>query len=313
MKNSTSIAVTSRSFSRHPILRKELLDRYSNVRFNDEGLSLEGEQFIDYARGCKKLITALEKVDEPFLAALPELEVIGKYGVGTDMLDKEAMVRHGVRLGWEGGVNRRSVSELALGFMLAMLRVTPLANREIREGTWTNLKGRSLSDRTVGVIGCGHIGKDLVGLLGGFGCKILAHDLLDFPDFYAANDVTPTDLHELLRSSDIVTLHVPLDSSTHNFMNADRLAMMQPDALLINTARGGLVDEVALKGMLQDNRLGGAAFDVFATEPPTDIELLTLANFFSTPHVGGSSEEGILAMGRAAIRGLDINSLPVSE
>ncbi len=116
MKNSTSIAVTSRSFSRHPILRKELLDRYSNVRFNDEGLSLEGEQLIAYARGCKKLITALEKVDEPFLASLPELEVIGKYGVGTDMLDKEAMVRHGVRLGWEGGVNRRSVSELALGF-----------------------------------------------------------------------------------------------------------------------------------------------------------------------------------------------------
>ena len=275
MKNSTSIAVTSRSFSRHPILRKELLDHYSNVRFNDEGLSLEGEQLIDYARGCKKLITALEKVDEPFLAALPELEVIGKYGVGTDMLDKEAMVRHGVRLGWEGGVNRRSVSELALGFMLAMLRVTPLANREIREGTWTNLKGRSLSDRIVGVIGCGHIGKDLVGLLRAFGCKILAHDLLDFPDFYAANDVTPTGLHELLSSSDIVTLHVPLDSSTRNILSADRLAMMQPDALLINTARGGLVDEVALKGMLQDNRLGGAAFDVFATEPPTDTELLT--------------------------------------
>ena len=88
MKNSTSIAVTSRSFSRHPILRKELLDRYSNVRFNDEGLALEGEQLIDYARGCKKLITALEKVDESFLAALPELEVIGKYGVGTDMLDR---------------------------------------------------------------------------------------------------------------------------------------------------------------------------------------------------------------------------------
>jgi phosphoglycerate dehydrogenase-like enzyme len=313
MKNSTSIAVTSRSFSRHPILRKELLDRYSNVRFNDEGLSLEGEQLIDYARGCKKLITALEKVDEPFLAALPELEVIGKYGVGTDMLDKEAMVRHGVRLGWEGGVNRRSVSELALGFMLAMLRVTPLANREIREGTWTNLKGRSLSDRTVGVIGCGHIGKDLVGLLRGFGCKILAHDLLEFPDFYAANDVMPADLHELLSSADIVTLHVPLDSSTRNILSADRLAMMKPDALLINTARGGLVDEVALKGLLQDNRLGGAAFDVFATEPPTDTELLTLANFFSTPHVGGSSEEGILAMGRAAIRGLDINYLPVSE
>ncbi len=313
MKNDASIAVTSRSFSRHPVLREELLERYSNVRFNDEGLALEGEQLIAYVRGRKKLITALEKVDESFLAVLPELEVISKYGVGTDMLDKEAMARHGVRLGWEGGVNRRSVSELALGFMLAMLRVTPLANREIREGIWKNRKGHSLSDRTVGIIGCGHIGKDLVGLLRAFGCKVLSHDVLDFADFYALNDVTPTDLHELLSTSDIVTLHVPLDESTRNILSAERLAMMKPDALLINTARGGLVDEVALKGLLQDNRLGGAAFDVFAEEPPSDTDLLILPNFFATPHVGGSSEEGILAMGRAAIRGLDINSLPVSE
>jgi phosphoglycerate dehydrogenase-like enzyme len=313
MKDDTPIAVASRSFSQHPILRAELLERYSNVRFNDEGLTLEGEQLVAYARGCKKLITALERVDEAFLAAVPELEVIGKYGVGTDMLDKAAMARHGVRLGWEGGVNRRSVSELALGFMLAMLRNTPLSNREIREGTWKNRKGRSLSGRTVGIIGCGHIGKDLVSLLRPFGCKVLVHDLLDFPEFYAANDVVPTDLPQLLRAADIVTLHVPLDDGTRNILCGDRLALMQSSALLINTARGGLVDEQALKEMLSDGRLGGAAFDVFAMEPPTDNDLLTLANFFSTPHIGGSSEEGILAMGRAAIRGLDINSLPVLE
>ena len=313
MKNDIPIAVTSRSFSRHPVLRKELLDRYSNVRFNDEGLSLEGQQLIEFARGRKKLITALEKVDEAFLAALPELEVIGKYGVGTDMLDKQAMARYGVRLGWEGGVNRRSVAELALGFMLAMLRKTPLLNREIRAGVWKNQKGRTLSERTVGVIGCGHIGKDLTGLLKAFGCRVLAHDILDFPQFYAANSVVPVGIEELLRVSDIVTLHVPLDESTNNILSADRLALMKPGALLVNTARGGLVDEDALKAMLQEERLAGAAFDVFASEPPADQELLTLPNFFSTPHIGGSSEEGILAMGRAAIRGLDINALPVAD
>jgi len=313
MKNDIPIAVTSRSFSRHPVLRKELLDRYSNVRFNDEGLSLEGQQLIEFARGRKKLITALEKVDEAFLAALPELEVIGKYGVGTDMLDKEAMVRYGVRLGWEGGVNRRSVAELALGFMLAMLRKTPLLNREIRAGVWKNQKGRTLSERTVGIIGCGHIGKDLTGLLRSFGCRVLAHDILDFPQFYAANSVVPVGIEELLRVSDIVTLHVPLDESTNNILSADRLALMKPGALLVNTARGGLVDEDALKAMLQEERLAGAAFDVFASEPPADQELLTLPNFFSTPHIGGSSEEGILAMGRAATRGLDVNALPVAD
>ena len=116
-----------------------------------------------------------------------------------------------------------------------------------------------------------------------------------------------------MRVSDIVTLHVPLDESTNNILSADRLALMKPGALLVNTARGGLVDEDALKAMLQEERLAGAAFDVFASEPPADQELLTLPNFFSTPHIGGSSEEGILAMGRAAIRGLDINALPVAD
>jgi len=311
MKNAVPIAVASRSFSQHPVLRRELLERYENVRFNDEGLSLEGQQLIEFARGRKKLITALERIDEPLLAALPELEVIGKYGVGTDMIDMQAMVRHGVRLGWEGGVNRRSVSELALGFMLTMLRIAPQLNREIRAGVWKSHKGRCLSERTVGIIGCGHIGKDLTSLLKPFGCKILAHDILDFPEFYAANGVVATSLEELLRSADIVSLHVPLDDSTRGILCAERLALLKPDALLINTARGGLVDEQALKEMLREERLAGAAFDVFATEPPADNDLLTLPNFFATPHVGGGSEEGILAMGRAAIRGLDINALPV--
>jgi D-3-phosphoglycerate dehydrogenase len=313
MKDRTPIAVTSRSFSQHPVLRKELLDRYSDVRFNDEGLILAGEQLVEYARGRNKLITALEKIDRPFLAALPELEVISKYGVGTDMLDLEAMVHHGVRLGWEGGVNRRSVSELTLGLILAMLRQTPVLNREIRRGIWKYRKGSCLSGRTVGIVGCGNIGKDLVELLRPFGCKVLAYDLLDFEEFYAANRVTPTSLHELIRASDIVTLHVPLDRSTHHIMNADRLAMMKPDALLINTARGGLVDEAALRKMLQNKLLAGAAFDVFAEEPPKDTELLKLPNFYATPHIGGGSDEGILAMGRAAIRGLDVNAVPRAE
>ncbi len=114
MKNDTPIAVTSRSFSRHSILRKELLERYSNVRFNDDGAVLREHELVEYARGCRKLITALEPIDEKFLSAVPELEVISKYGVGVDMLDTKAMARHKVRLGWTGGVNKLSVSELVI-------------------------------------------------------------------------------------------------------------------------------------------------------------------------------------------------------
>lgn len=310
MKSDAPIAVTSRSFSVNPVLRAELLERYSDVRFNDQGLKLAGAPLVEFARGRKKLIIGLETVDEALLAALPELEVVSKYGVGTDKIDIAAMARHGVRLGWTGGVNRRSVAELVIAFMIALLHLVPLVSREVREGTWKTRIGRQISDRTVGIIGCGHIGKDLTPLLRAFGCKVLAHDILDFPEFYATHQVEPVGLEELLRRSDIVTLHVPLDDSTRGMLTAERLALMRADALLINAARGGLVDEDALKAMLKDSRLAGAAFDVFATEPPQDLELLCLPNFLATPHIGGSAEEAVLAMGRAAIEGLDKNAVP---
>lgn len=249
-------------------------------------------------------------MDETILAALPELEVVSKYGVGTDMIDMAAMARHGIRFGWTAGVNRRSVAELAIAFMISLLRHVPETNREIREGIWKNRKGRQLSDRMVGIIGCGHIGKDLSILLRAFGCQVLAHDILDFPEFYSAYQVEPVGLDDLLRRSDIVTLHVPLDDSTRNILSTDRLALMKSDAILINAARGGLIDERALKSMLKEGRLAGAGFDVFAMEPPDDPELVRLPNVMATPHIGGSAEEAVLAMGRAAIEGLDNNAVP---
>jgi len=313
MSDSTPIAVTSRSFSKHTILRAELEARYSNIRFNDEGVSLSGQELIKFCQGRTKLITALESIDEPFLAALPELEVIGKYGVGTDMLNKEAMIKHGVELGWTGGVNKRSVTELTIAFMISLLRLIPLANREIRDGVWKNRKGQYLSSRTVGIIGCGHIGKDLAKILNAFGCRVIAYDILNYPDFYAENNVEPVTLEKLLQSADLVTLHLPLDASTRNILSADRLALMKPEAMVINTARGGLVDEQALKNMLKEDKLAAAAFDVFTVEPPEDLELINLPNFLCTPHIGGSAEEAILAMGRSAIDGLDNHSLPTDD
>jgi D-3-phosphoglycerate dehydrogenase len=292
------------------VLRAELLERYSQVRFNDDGQVLHGASLVDFARGHRKLITALERVDDAILERLPELEVISKYGVGIDMLDVRAMARRGVRLGWTGGVNRRSVAELALGFMLALLRQVPAANLDLRAGRWQNRLGRQLTGLTVGIVGCGHVGKDLARLLRPFQCRILAHDLLEFPEFYAEYGIEPAALSDLLRRADVVTLHVPFDASTANLLSAGRLALMKRDAVLINTARGGIVDEAAVKRMLIDGALAGAAFDVFAIEPPADPELLQLPNVLATPHIGGSSAEAVLAMGRAAIAGLDQNAVP---
>lgn len=313
MNITTKVAVCSRSFSKNPVLRAELLERYKQVTFNDEGLKLNGDNLVKFLKGNDKAITALETIDESVLSQLPELQIISKYGVGLDMIDMAAMRSHGKRLGWTGGVNRRSVSELVISFSIALLRHVPAAHREVLSGTWRQHVGGYLSGRTVGIIGCGHIGKDLVPLLQAFGCSVLVNDIQDYSDFYKKYNIEAVNLEELLSRSDIVTLHVPLDDSTRGMLNEQRLALMKPTAILINAARGGLIDEVSLKKMLKENRITGAALDVFVEEPPQDRELLELPNFLVTPHIGGSAEEAILAMGRAAIDGLDSNEVPDSQ
>lgn len=310
MNITDKVAVCSRSFSRNAALRAELLSRYKYVTFNEAGRQLEGDDLVEFLRGHDKAITALERIDDYVLSRLPELKAIGKYGVGLDMIDMAAMRAHGKRLGWTGGVNRRSVSELVIAFAITMLRHVPAANREILSGTWRQHMGGELSGRTVGIIGCGHVGKDLVQLLQPFGCPILVNDIRDYPNFYGTHGIKPVVLEELLAQSDVVTLHVPLDESTRGMLDKRRLELMKQTAVLLNASRGGLVDEGALKQMLLDKRLAAAAFDVFAVEPPVDKELLSLPNFLATPHIGGSAAEAILAMGRAAIDGLDINQLP---
>ena len=307
-----SVAVASRSFSKHPILRDAVLKLYPDAKFNDKGLSLSGDSLVEFLSGYEKAITALEVIDDLILSKLPNLKVIGKYGVGLDMIDLYAMKDRGVKLGWTGGVNKRSVSELVVSFSIYLLHRVAFANAEVRNGEWYQVKGRQLSDCTFGIVGCGHVGKDLVKLLKPFGCDILAHDILDFKEFYQENNVTSIGLDELLQKSDVVTLHLPKNDSTNNILNKDRLQMLKKDAILINLARGGLLDESALKKILIDEDIAGAALDVFSVEPPIDSEFAHLDNVLVTPHIGGSTEEAILAMGLAAIDGLDNAKDPLS-
>ena len=306
------IAVCSRSFSRNPTLRAELLARYKNVTFNDSGVQLEGSELVDFLKDHTRAITALEVIDESILCQLPDLRVIGKYGVGLDMLDLFAMERHNVRLGCTPGVNKRSAAELTLAFAIMMLRKIPQASAEVKSGIWRQITGGLLTGRVVGIIGCGNIGKDLVRMLEPFECQILVHDLVLDLEFNERYKILPLGLEALLREADVVTLHLPLNNSTRNIISAERLLLMKPSAILINAARGGLVDETALKLSLMSERLAGAAFDVFVDEPPLNHELFESPNFLATPHIGGSSHEAILAMGRAAIDGLEINQSATS-
>jgi phosphoglycerate dehydrogenase-like enzyme len=309
-RDPTPVAVTSRSFSRHEILRAELLERFERVTFNDEGLSLRGESLVEFLAGHPLAITALEPIDEAVLSRLPELRAISKVGVGIDMLDLDAMERHGVRLAWSRGTNARSVSELAVTLMLALLRHLPTVTRLVREGEWRQLQGRTLTGQTVGIIGFGHVGRDLAELLGAFSCRVLAYDIAPLENLSA--HVEQASLESLLAESEIVSLHTVLNDETRNLIDRERMSAMRPGALLINTSRGGLVDEDALFDLLSSGHLAGAALDVFSTESPGDHPLLSLDQMIVTPHIGGSTEEAVLAMGRAAIAGLS-EAVPVAR
>ena len=213
-------------------------------------------------------------------------------------------------MGWTGGVNKRAVTELVLLLSLNLLRKIPMATHQTKNGLWEQVIGSNLTGKTFGIIGCGNIGKDLVELLQPFNCKIIVNDIINYTNFYKTYNLRPVELDELLINSDIITLHIPLDKTTKNIISAEKMKLIKPKTIIINTARGGLIDENELKKMLLENRLGGAALDVFSTEPPEDIELLNLPNLIATPHIGGSSKEVILSMGRAAIEGLEKNAIP---
>lgn len=302
-----SLAITSKSFSKNPILRKKVLSIYPDAKFNDEGLIFNKKSLVEFLDGYEKAIIALEVIDETTLTQLPKLKTISKFGVGLDMIDLDAMKKNSVSLSWKGGVNRRSVSELVISSAIALMHRSVFANSEVQKGHWYQVRGNQLSGCTFGVIGCGNIGKDLVRLIKPFGCKILAHDILNYKEFYNNNNVQSVGIEEILKKSDIISLHLPLDNSTKNIISRERLDLLKSNAILINYARGGLIDELYLKKLVIEKKIRGVALDVFEVEPPVDFSFAGLDNVLITPHIGGSTEEAILAMGLAAIDGLDSN------
>jgi phosphoglycerate dehydrogenase-like enzyme len=302
------IGVTSSAFSKNPVLRKELTDRYADVTFYEGTTQPTEEQLIALLADRDAAVVGMEMITERILAASPNLKAIGKSGIGCEMIDFEAMRRHGVAFGFTAGANRRQVAELTLCFMIAALRlVTPL-NQEMRAGARPRLRfGRGLADVVIGLHGCGNIGKDLVGLLKPFGCEIIACDLVDYADFYREQGVTAVSFDELLARSDVLSLHLPKTAETVGLYDARTLARMKEDAVLVNTCRGGIVDERAVYERLRTGALFAACFDVFEVEPTPYDDLLQLPNFLATPHIGANTAAVRLAMGRNAIEGLTKN------
>jgi D-3-phosphoglycerate dehydrogenase len=296
------ITCVSRSFSMHPVLRRELLALFPSATFNDKGANYEGVALVDVLKGCDGAIVSLEPVTDVVLAQLPQLRIIAKYGVGIDNLDTEAMARRNVALGWTGGLNKRGVAEMTLGFMIGLCRNLFFAHRDLRENNdWTKRGGMQLSGRTIGIIGVGFVGKDLIELLKPFNCRILVNDVIDQSVYYEANGLIEASKERIYADSDIVTVHTPLDGETRGMIDLDVFRKMKRTAYLINAARGPIVVQSDLKRALIEGLIAGAAIDVFEVEPCDDPNFLGLPNLYCTPHTGGSADESILAMGRSAI------------
>jgi phosphoglycerate dehydrogenase-like enzyme len=302
------LGVAAAHVAKHPGMRQEVVKTYPDAKFNESGQRLDEDALIEFLKDCDAAIIGFEPVTERVLSALPKLKIIGKYGNGCESFDFAAMKRHNVRFGYTWGVNRLAVAELALGFMLMALRwVTPL-NLAMRAGERPKLRnGRFLTRRVIGIHGCGNIGKEVVRLLQPFNCTILACDIKDYADFYRQWKVTRVSFDELLARSEVLTLHLPKTKETIGLYSRDVLARLRPDCVLINTCRGGIVDEAALLERLESGALTAACFDVFAVEPAENDRLLHHPNMLATPHIGASTEETRLIIVRAALRGLTEN------
>ncbi len=254
--------------------------------------------------GAEFAVPGFAAIDEALLEAAPRLRLVQKWGIGIDAIDQAAMRRRGVALAIASGCNAAPVAELAIALMLAVYRRIPYANRTLREGRWVTPEMRQtcwqVAGKTVGLVGFGHIGRMLARRLAGFDARIVYFDPKPADEAAArALNATAVSLDELLRTSDIVSLHLPLMPATAGLIGREALAAMKPGAVLINTARGGLVDEAALAEALKSGHLGGAGLDAFEQEPPpADHPLLKLENVVATPHAGGGVFDNVAPVAR---------------
>ena len=241
-------------------------------------------------RGRTKLLRELiEKADK--------CKIIARVGVGLDNIDQEAAKEKNIRVinAVEGATT--AVAELVIGLMLSMAREIPRADREIRNGNWIKkeLAGSELKGKYLGIIGLGNIGKRLGRLTRALNMNIIGYDVVPIDEEFSKEvGLLKADLDTLLSSADYVSLHVPLLDSTHHMINAEKLKLMKNTARIINTSRGGVIDEEALYNSLKEGNIAGAALDVFEVEPATGNKLTTLPNFVATPHMGAQTKEAQL-------------------
>ncbi len=288
------------SFS-ESVLICDQVDAILNNILQKNGLKVTYEPQISPDELTKKIgnyeiviVRSRTTITKDLVEKATKCKILARVGVGLDNIDTEAAKAKNIRVinAVEGAMN--AVAELVIGLMLALARDIPRADREVRNGNWIKkeIMGTELAGKYLGIVGLGNIGKRLGRLARSLNMNIIGYDVIPIdPEFAKEVGLMKADLDTLLQSADYVSLHVPLLDSTKNLINAKRLATMKKTAKIINTSRGGTVDEEALYEALKSGNLGGAALDVFEKEPAIGNKLVSLPNFIATPHIGAQTKE----------------------
>ena len=295
------IGIPNNAFSNNKILITELKKVSSDLKINESKRRLQGEELISFLKGCEAAIIGMEEINNEIIEQLPSLKFISKFGVGMNNINLEDLKKNNVNFDVTKGVNKRAVSELTLGHILNLIRNISRSSIETKAGAWNKNGGEGLSSLTLGIIGFGYIGKDLVKLISPFGTRILINDIRKVSLPKNSKNIKVVEKDYLYRNSDIISIHTPLTKLTYNMININVFKKMKKGSFIINTARGGIINESDLLVAIKRDIILGAALDVYQNEPPLITDLIKDKRVITTPHIGGNSKEAILKMGMAAI------------
>ncbi|MBI9104311.1 MAG: phosphoglycerate dehydrogenase [Spirochaetales bacterium] len=257
------------------------------------------EELLSILPQCAGFLAGVEKISSKVIEACPDLKVISRNGVGIDNVDRESAEKMGIALKVTPGANSRGVAELTIGLMFSLIRAIPQVNSSVKSGKWERPKGMEILGKTLGVIGTGMIGREVISMATGMGMKVLAYDL--YPsDLLKDNEaVKYAPLEEVLAGSDIITLHCPAGDKP--VIGNETLKLMKEGAWVVNTARSALVDDAALLTAIEEGKVSGYAVDAFDSEPPELNGLLRNDKVLTTAHIGGFTAESVDRATRAAV------------
>ncbi len=282
---------------------RALLEANAETSYNELGRPLEGDEIISRLSGADAYLAGLDYITADVVEKMPEsVKVISRYGTGVDRVDLAACEKRGVIVTNTPGANATAVCELAFALMLAVARNIPALHSSVCGGAWPRNEGIELAGKTLGILGLGAIGKRLAVRAKAFEMRVLAYDPYLDRTFAGEHGIEPKELDGILAESDFISLHLPLNESTRYLINEQRIGLMRRGAIIINTSRGGLLDEAAAASALKEGRLGGLGLDAFEREPLTDSPLMGLKGVVFTPHTGAHTAEAVEKMGLISVQ-----------